>query len=79
MAQAADANLYFANYLQQQMTPSSQLRSRLLQFLETSTLYNPDMVMNSLKRIGLYSIESCVVLAKVSLRRTVSHPTRGTD
>jgi hypothetical protein len=64
-AQSTDEKLYFAAFLQKQTTPQAQMRTRLLQFLQTSTLYNPETVLKSLSRIELYSIEACVVLAKV--------------
>ncbi|KAI8053065.1 hypothetical protein BDF22DRAFT_776430 [Syncephalis plumigaleata] len=64
-AQSTDEKLYFAAFLHKQTTPQAQMRTRLLQFLETSTLYNPETVLKSLSRIDLYSIEACVVLAKL--------------
>ncbi|KAI9599645.1 hypothetical protein BDF19DRAFT_419192 [Syncephalis fuscata] len=73
LAQSTDAKIYFAAFLRQQTTSSSQLRSRLLQFLETSTLYNPETVMNSLKRIELCSIELCVVLGKLDRFKEALH------
>ncbi|RKP27036.1 hypothetical protein SYNPS1DRAFT_27302 [Syncephalis pseudoplumigaleata] len=64
-AQAADGKVYFAAFLQRQRTPPAQMRARLLQFLQTSTLYNPETVLNALSRIELYSVEACIVLAKL--------------
>jgi hypothetical protein len=59
--------LYFALFLQCQTDQLAKIRCKLLQFLQTSQLYTPEIILDLLQQIHLVDVEACVVLARASM------------
>ncbi|RKP08931.1 hypothetical protein THASP1DRAFT_29275 [Thamnocephalis sphaerospora] len=72
-AQRDNSKEYFALFLQHQPGKLARMRSKLLQFLQTSKLYTPDAVLASLQDIQLIDVEACVVLVRLERYEEALH------